>query len=117
MFTLYQKEVVQKYYIEEQVLQTHCVCVVKEKFDNAEGMTKVVMIILPSLYSIPTLVQCMQIFELIDFQYFFDSRPCEVDALRVHEIMSTLQEDETFYLTRSKDGEKLEVNINSQQAL
>ena len=38
-------------------------------------------------------------------------KPCEVDALKAHELMTTLQEDGTYQLTH-KDGEVVEFNIS-----
>ena len=57
----------------------------------------------------------MRVFELIGFNQFFKMKPCEVDALRVHELMTTLEEDGTSQLTH-KDGKVVELNISKDIA-
>ena len=54
--------------------------------------------------------ECMTMFELIGFDQFFKMKPCEVNTLRVHKLMTSLQEDGTCQLTH-KDGEVVDLNL------
>ena len=53
----------------------------------------------------------MRIFELIGFDHISKMKPCEVDVLRIHELMNTLQEDGIYQLTH-KDGEVVKLNLS-----
>ena len=56
---------------------------------------------------------CMRVFFLTVFQEFFQLKPCKIDAQRVHEFMTTLQENGTCKIT-VKDGGVEEALITSE---
>ena len=63
-----------------------------------------------SLDPLQTSLRCTLIYEKTGFDEFFRMKPCEVDARRVHKLITTLEEDGNCTLTGA-DGEQLLVNI------
>ena len=78
--------------------------VLRQKLHDSEGKATVVMLVPPLLYHLLITEPCMKIFFLTGFQDYFRMKPCEVDARRIHEFMTTLQGNGACILT-SKDGE------------
>ena len=52
----------------------------------------------------------MKVFTLTGFDQFFQMPPCDVDAKRCHELLTTLQEDGTCMLS-DWEGEPMELNL------
>ena len=54
---------------------------------------------------------CMHVFNLVGLGQLFQEKPCKVDALRIHKLTTSLQENGTCQLTHL-DGEIVEVQIS-----
>ncbi|MCO5581474.1 hypothetical protein L7F22_035359 [Adiantum nelumboides] len=52
-------------------------------------------------------------FDQIGFGDFFRQEPCQVDALRVHQLVTTLQEDGTCKMT-NQEGHEVELQLSSK---
>lgn len=111
-YSLYAKEMLLKCYIDQEVLTANQAYAVKAHFEDAQGQEKTVIYASPTMHQLQNSRECMHIYRLTGFEDFFAKKPCQVDAQRAHELLSTLQEDGTCTLT-DKDGEKVQVNITS----
>ena len=56
--------------------------------------------------------QYMRVFFLTGLQEYFRLKPIEIDARRVHEFLTSLQEDNTCQVT-DRDGGKVELLVDS----
>ena len=68
------------------------------------------MCFLTIMYQLQRQPKCMRVYKLVGFYQFFKLKPCEVDVLHVHELMSTLQEDKTYQLNH-KDSKTIDLNL------
>ena len=70
-FSLYHKEVVQKCFIDEDLLTKKDVNMVKAKFKVLQGQEKIVVMISPTIHQIQNFEKCMQVFRLVGLEIFF----------------------------------------------
>ncbi len=110
-FQLYHNEVVKKCFIDQEVLQGSNTHVLKTIFMDNEQKQKVVMQVPASMYGLQRNPACMKIFELTGLGDYFRMKPCQVDALRAHELLTTIQDNGTCRLT-DKDGEEVECQVS-----
>ena len=112
-FSLYHKQIVQKCFIDQDVLVAHNTYVIRANFRDEKDIERTIMYLAASMLPLQTSSECLRIFERTGFEEMFRLRPCEVDARRVHEILTTLEEDGTCRLTDDQ-GEHVLVNISSE---
>ena len=93
-----------KCYVDEIALKKSHAYVLWQKFDDNEGTTTVVMMVSSLLYHLEITDPCMKIFFLTGFREIFQLKPCEIDAQRVHEFMTTLQEKGTCKIMGRNGG-------------
>ena len=107
------KEVVgEKYsnkYEPKDVLQEHKTFAIKANFyeRDKEGT---IMCLPKSMHALQKKKECMKVFTLTGFNQFFQMPPCDMDAKRCHELLTTLQEDGACMLSNF-EGEPIEVNL------
>ena len=95
-FTFYHMEVVNKCYIDKAALRSAHAYVLRMKFNDKEDVATIVIKI-PSLvfHMMQTIEQRMRIFFLTGLQNFFNLKPIQIDAQRVHQLLTSIQEDGT----------------------
>ena len=92
IFHVYRKEVVQKCFIDQDVLHNHNTFAFKANF---YGKTKecAIMCLPRSMHGLLKENECIKVFTMTSFDQFFQMPPCEVDAKRCHKLLTMLQED------------------------
>ena len=75
-------------------------------------MTKKVMKIPSMVYHMKITNQCMKVLFLIGLQEFFRLKLVEIDARRVHEFLTSLQNNGTCRIA-NKDGELIKLMVDS----
>ena len=106
---LYDRDIIQKCYVDKRVLQNHQAYLVKGKFQDLQGAIRTILMTSHTTMPIQTSHDCMAIYCLVGLEKTFQMFPC-LDAMRVHELLSTLKEDGTCQLI-DKDAEEIEVKI------
>ena len=81
-------------------------CITKASFLDEGNNERSVINTAESMHPLQTSPKCTTIYEKTGFEEFFRMKPCEVDARRVHELITTLEENGTCTLT-NKDGEQV----------
>ena len=100
---------VQNCFIDQEVLQDHDTFAVKANF-YGETKESTIMCLPKSMLALQKQEECMKVFTLTGFDQFFQMPPCDVDAKRCHELLTTLQEDGTCMLS-DLEGEPMELNL------
>ena len=112
-FTLYHTKVVNKCYLDEVALHKAHAYVLHMKFNDEDGTSTTVMKIPSMVYHMQVQDQCMRVFFLVGLQEFFRLKPIQIDAQRVHEFLTTLQEDGSCKIT-GVDGGTRNVLVDSE---
>ena len=86
----------QKCFIDQEVLVVHNTYAIRANFRDGNDVERTIMYLTASMHSLQTSPDCMRVYERTSFKEFFMLRPCEVDARRVHELLTTLEEEGTF---------------------
>ncbi|MCO5596512.1 hypothetical protein L7F22_050575 [Adiantum nelumboides] len=102
---------VMKNFIDQEVLSEHETCAVKAAFHGPEYQDCTLMCLPQSMHKVQTQQALLKLFDLIGFGDFFRQKPCQVDALRVHQLITTLQEDGTCKMT-NKEDQKVELHLS-----
>ena len=111
-FTLYHLEVVHKCYIDEVALRSAHAYVMRMKFNDEEDVATIVIKIPSLVFHMQTIEHCMRIFFLTGLQNFFNLKPIQIDAQRVHQFLTSIQEDGTCRMM-GLDGATTSVRIDS----
>ena len=89
LFKILRKEVVQKCFIEREVLRDNDTFVIKATFYGGKK-ENTIMCLPKSMLALQKQEECMKVFTLTGFDQFFQMPPCDVDAKRCHELLTTL---------------------------
>ena len=111
-FTLYHMEVVKKCYKEKFVLRKAHAFVLRHKLNEEEGKATMLMNILSMVYHMKIIYQCMKEFFLTRLQKFFKLKPVEMDARRVDEFLTALQDNGTCRII-DRDGGLIKIIVDS----
>ena len=109
LFRILRKEVVQKCFIDREVLRDNDTFVVKATFYGGKK-ENTIMCLPKSMLALQKQEECMKVFTLTGFDQFFQMPPCDVDTKRCHKLLTTLQEDGTCMLS-DWEGEPMELNL------
>ena len=89
LFKILRKEMVQKCFIDREVLRDNDTFVVKATFYG--GKKENTIMSLPKImHALQKQEECMKVFTLTGWDQFFQMPPCEVDANRCHKLLTTL---------------------------
>ena len=111
-FTFYHMEVVNKCYIDKAALRSAHAYVLRMKFNDKEDVATIVIKIPSLVFHMQTIELCMRIFFLTGLQNFFNLKPIQIDAQRVHQFLTSIQEDGTCRMM-GLDGATTSVRIDS----
>ena len=86
---IYRREVVQKCFINQDVLQEHDTFAIKDSFYGREKEATI-MRLPKSMHALQKEEECMKVFSLIGLDHFFELSPCDINARRCHEFITML---------------------------
>ena len=109
LFRILRKEVVQKCFIDREVLRDNDTFVVKATFYGGKK-ENTIMCLPKSMLALQKQEECMKVFTSIGLDQFFQMPPCDVDVKRCHKLLMMLQEDGTCMLS-DLEGEPMELNL------
>ena len=111
-FTFYHTEVVNKCYIDKVALRNAHAYVLRMKFNDDDDVATIAIKIPSLVFHMQITEPCMRIFFLTRLHNFFNLKPIQIDAQRVHQFLTSIQEDGTCKMI-GPDGATTSVRIDS----
>ena len=89
LFQIFRKEVVHKFFIDQEVLHDNDTFAIKATF-YGEKKESTLMCLPKSMYALQKQKDGMKVFTLTMLDQFFQMPPCEVDTKRCHNLLTML---------------------------